>query len=142
VSDRYILIGQAAVPCEDLFEWGEWLETADRVVFQTDVGEYFVSTVFLGLDMGFHFLRADAPKALFETMIFLQAGRKLLAGEDFDAYRARCRVLEAAADQELLDYQRRYPDWIAAERGHEEVVRMVEARTGAKRTPAAALVAD
>jgi hypothetical protein len=118
------------------------METADRIVFQTDVGEYFVSTVFLGLDMGFHFLRADAPPALFETMMFLRAAREMprMDDEALDAYFARRKVLDDAGDQELLDYQKRYPDWADAERGHEEAVRFVEARTGAARTPAAALV--
>jgi hypothetical protein len=141
VSDRYILVGQTAVPCEDLFEWGEWLETADRIVFQTDVGEYFVSTVFLGLDHGYP---RGAPPILFETMIFLSAAREMprLDDEAREAYFARRKVLDDAGDQGLLHFQCRYPDWIAAERGHEDAVRMVEARTGATRTPVAALVAD
>jgi hypothetical protein len=38
-----------------------------------------------------------------------------------------------AADQFLVNYQRRYTDWTAAERGHEEAVRLVEQQTGATR---------
>ncbi len=47
---------------DDVLEWGAWMETADRVVAQTEVQDVQVSTVFLGL--------AHEPDYLFETMVF------------------------------------------------------------------------
>lgn len=64
--DRYILIGQTAVPEPDLLKWGEWFETADRIVAKTEVGSILISTVFLGLDHAWH----DGAPLLFETMVF------------------------------------------------------------------------
>lgn len=64
--DRYILDGHNPVPCPDLMEWGRWMQTADRQVDRTQVGESDVSTVFLGID---HAFGNDGP-VLFETLIF------------------------------------------------------------------------
>ncbi len=84
----------------DLDAWAAWLETADRSVAQTQVGEARVSTVFLGVDLNFQSmvgLAAGAP-ILFESMIF---GGKL--------------------DGEM----NRYPTWGAAEKGHAAMVERV-----------------
>jgi hypothetical protein len=136
-NGRYILIGQSAVPCEDLIEWATWLETADRVVFQTVVGAWRVSTVFLGLDHGFGGL-----PLLFETMIFLAAADHGLPGESLTDWSKRTAPMRDAADQELVNYQTRYPDWADAERGHEKAVRFAEARTGCVREAAAEPVTE
>jgi hypothetical protein len=64
--DKYILRGKTPVPVKGLFEWGEWMQTADRRVAHDDIDGVSVSTVFLGLDHGFGH---GAPK-LFETMVF------------------------------------------------------------------------
>lgn len=88
MTDKYILDGKKAVPCEDLMEWGGWFETADRHVAQDMVGDVRVSTVFLGLDHSFgRLLHEDAPPLLFETMIF---------GGDHDQYQDRCSTWEQA----------------------------------------------
>ena len=64
---RYILDENKQPKKEpDLFKWGEWMQTADRVVAKTRDGDVEVSTVFLGLD---HNWGGGAP-ILFETMIF------------------------------------------------------------------------
>ncbi len=82
---RYILIGQSAVLEPDLMAWMEWFESADRVVFQTEIPGGMVSTVFLGLDHQW----GIGPPLLFETMIFRD-------GEGDDAW--RCSTwLEAEA---------------------------------------------
>ena len=60
---QYVLIGQTPVPEPDVLTWSEWFETADRIVFQTEVGASVVSTVFLGVCW-------RQPPLLFETMIF------------------------------------------------------------------------
>lgn len=70
---RYYYILDAAgnpAPCDDLIAWATWMETADRHVGDTTVGETRISTVFLGLDHN-HW---EGPPILFESMVFLGAG--------------------------------------------------------------------
>ena len=62
----YILSGHEPVLEPDFLTWARWLETADRIVQQTHLGDVLISTVFLGLDHSFGY---GAP-VLFETMIF------------------------------------------------------------------------
>ena len=88
----YRLDGQTPVPVADAVEWGNWLETADRVVCRDELTNgWMVSTVFLGLDHG-----DPGPALLFETMIFTPQG--------------------------LDDHTRRYTTWAEAEAGHTEMV--------------------
>jgi hypothetical protein len=65
MSDHYILDGRTPVPT-DMMTWAKWFETADRTVSKTQIGEWEVSTVFLGLDHAF----GDGPPLLFETLVF------------------------------------------------------------------------
>jgi hypothetical protein len=56
------------MPVADVAAWAQWSgELANRLVAQTTVGEYRVSTVFLGLVHGFD--RQGKP-VLWETMVF------------------------------------------------------------------------
>lgn len=92
---QYILEGHRPVPCDDLLEWGRWLEQASRTgekhVNETWVNaEVRVSTVFMGLDHGYSWMPHSRP-LLFETMIF---------GGPLDMY------------------QTRYSTWAGAEHGH------------------------
>lgn len=66
-GDYYILQAKIPVPC-DLMTWACWLKEhlAERIVKQESVGQFWVSSVFIGLD---HSLRAGPP-LLFETMVF------------------------------------------------------------------------
>ena len=48
-------------------EWAEQFENESRTVCRTAVGDYTVSTVFLGIDHNYH---SDGPPILFECMIF------------------------------------------------------------------------
>ena len=94
VSERYILVGQTAVPEPDLLTWARWMETAQRRVALAHLPDGTkVSTVFLGLD---HNFMLDGPPILFETMVF---------GGPHDQ------------DQE------RYSTWPEAEAGHAEIVK-------------------
>lgn len=95
MSWQYKLKGKTPVPVDDILEWAEWFETANRVVKQTELptGER-VSTVFLGLDSGFF---STAP-LLFETMIF--GGKH---------------------DGEIF----RYATWEEAEAGHQAAIELV-----------------
>jgi hypothetical protein len=93
---QYILVDRRAVPCPDMLTWGRWMENSfdERVVAKSDVREFHISTVFLGIDHNW----LPGPPVLFETMVF--------EGEDGlgkDMYR--------------------YSTWDEAKRGHEEVVR-------------------
>ena len=58
------------VAIEDIHEWGRWRQDREKsIVAQTIVGDKRISTVFLGVDHGFGFLKGARP-ILFETMIF------------------------------------------------------------------------
>lgn len=64
------------VLCNDLWEWAEWFETADRRVALDEIDGIRISTVFLGLDHNFSLLglRGKADPLLFETMVFMPDG--------------------------------------------------------------------
>lgn len=87
---KYILEGKTPKPVDDMLEWGQWFETADRRVAFTKMWlGVEVSTVFLGIN---HQFGCGAP-ILFETMIF---------GGDHD------------------EYQERYYTWEESEVGHRQ----------------------
>lgn len=67
-SGRYILQDRVPVPCDNLLEWGRWLEEhrAEQMVGHDHVGQYRVSTVFLALDFNWGL----GPPLLFESIIF------------------------------------------------------------------------
>lgn len=70
MSGRYILggaDGHTPILTDDLMEWAQWFETAERHVNDTTIGDVRVSTVFLGLD---HNFSGEGEPVLFETMIF------------------------------------------------------------------------
>lgn len=56
------LEGHEVVEERELYRWGFWMETADRVVKQESVGSVHVSTVFLGI--------AYEDGKVFETAVF------------------------------------------------------------------------
>lgn len=63
----YILVDGMPVEEHDTLKWGQWMETAERVLWKTHCFEGGrVSTVFLGLD---HNLWGNRP-VLYETMVF------------------------------------------------------------------------
>ena len=63
----YKLDGKNPVPCQEVREWSRWFETAERVVKQEDVGPFFVSTVFLGID---HRFGGGGQPLVFESAVF------------------------------------------------------------------------
>lgn len=92
---NYILNGKEPVLETDLLKFGQWFETANRIVKQTHLPDNIkVSTVFLGIDHGFG---SDKP-VLFETMVF---------GGEHD------------------QYQDRYSTWDEAEAGHQKTIEMI-----------------
>lgn len=67
MAETYILVNDVPVPCPDLLAWGRWMQTANRRIARTRVGDdREVSTVFLGLNHNF----AAGPPLLYETMVF------------------------------------------------------------------------
>jgi len=93
------------VPCNDILEWGRWMERSSRDrtrIIASDLDEsdpaktIHVSTVFLGLDHSF----GSGPPVLWETLVF----GGLLDGE-----------------------QRRYTSRAAALAGHQEICERVSA---------------
>lgn len=68
MTDKFILNDKKEiVACEDLIVWARWMQTADRQVAKTVIGDdVVVSTVFLGLDHNFY----GGPPLVFETMVF------------------------------------------------------------------------
>lgn len=89
----YKLDGKNLVPC-DLMEWARWFENGNRHVAQDVLGEFRVSTVFLGLDHSF----GSGPPLLFETMIF------------------------GPPDHNLNETMDRYTTWEQAEAGHQAML--------------------
>ncbi len=74
MNEKYILDenGQPVI-CDDLYVWADWFETSPtRRLASTQIGEVFISTVFLGLDH--NFAPVEDPLTyqpiLWETMIF------------------------------------------------------------------------
>jgi len=61
--------------------WAKGFETCDRKVKQEQVGEFWVSTVFLGLDYNWE---PSGPPILWETMVFLKDHEGIRYGEDID----------------------------------------------------------
>ena len=66
MHDMYMLIGHEPYKMHDLLVWGMWFEQADRHVAQTTVNDYWISTVFLGMDHSWN----EDEVTLFETMVF------------------------------------------------------------------------
>lgn len=93
----YRLDGHVPVPTD---EPGKALD-GDRTVAKTTIGQYLVSTVFLGLDHQY----GDGPPLLFETMVFGE--------EDW-----------------VEQYMDRYATWEQAERGHEHICALVRIKLG------------
>lgn len=108
---HYKLVGREIVEVPALLEWADWHATADRNVALTDIGEFLVSTVFLGFDRGY----GGAP-VLFETMVFGQPVEMDFLGKK-------------AMTREPLQYQVRYRTYDEAEEGHramcDEITRLL-----------------
>lgn len=107
---KFILNGKRPEACSNVKRWGEWMEKADRHVAQTDVGECWVSTIFLGIDHSF--MEEGAP-VVFETMAFTAPIERKVFGRWMPVRD------EIAA--------RRYRTWEEAEEGHLAVVIEVRA---------------
>lgn len=86
-SGLYVLRGKLAVPTDNIEEWGRAFMDRKPVAAET-IGEYIISTVFLGIDHSF----GDGDPLLFETMVF--GGE---TGED-EIWMERCATWDEALD--------------------------------------------
>lgn len=92
VNDHYLLVGGEVMPCT-LMEWAQRFEDGKhRIVQQDKVNDFYVSTVFLGLDHGFP-NNPDAP-LVFESMIFAMEHDEV--SDWGDLYCTRCSTLAQA----------------------------------------------
>ena len=102
-NQHYILNDKHEVVPASLEEWANWFESINnRRVAETTVGDYWVSTVFLGLD---HRWSGDGPPIVFETMAFNRSPDKVEDGRAWDE----------------LDMAR-YCTWDEAKAGHQRMV--------------------
>ena len=84
--DLYVLgLDGEPLRVEDVQLWARWWETADRRIGFDVVGRYHVSTVFLGIDHGWH----GGPPVLWETMVFDAEGESPWRDEWCHRYSSR-----------------------------------------------------
>ncbi len=113
-TQKYILEADGKTPkAVPLMEWAEWFGTADRHVADDIVGEYRVSTVFLGLDSGW---TLHGPPVLWETMIFHTTHK--------DVEGVPCAQIATTTDKVCHDgeWQERYTSHEDAIAGHQVAV--------------------
>lgn len=68
MSEMYVLDNRGEVVAEpDLIKWGAWMASPHaRRIAWSEIGEWTVSTVFLGINHSF----GHGPPVLWETMVF------------------------------------------------------------------------
>lgn len=66
-NGRYVEVDGKPVLEPDLYRWGAWMETSEKRVDCSQLGEVEISTVFLGLD---HNMGGSGSPILYETMVF------------------------------------------------------------------------
>lgn len=109
--EQYILDDKKNPVKADFRTASEWATKENRVVKQEHVGNWYVSTVFLGLDHNWGDRNApDYKPILFETMIFWQPTDE-----------------NKKNDHEWMDeYQERYHTWDEALAGHAVAVEVAK----------------
>lgn len=91
--NKYILNDKGEPVIEkDLLKWGKWFEGSGdkRKVASTTINDYFVSTVFLGLDYNW----GDGEPLLYETMVFDNLPKRREAHEEIVRYSTREQALK------------------------------------------------
>jgi len=68
--------GRTPIPSFDNMAWDKWMGRSfkQRIVAQEDVGDFWVSTVFLGTNCAWG---DNGPPILFETMVFVKKGESV-----------------------------------------------------------------
>lgn len=138
---KYILDKKGNPKIEkDVLTWGRWYEgNTNRIVKQTKVGKYVISTVFLGMDMRFS---GKGKPILWETMVFRTLTKKMANKKNADLKKLfkginkrglphdkllKYRPLYKAGSKEQADGfgEERYASRVAAVRGHNKMVKLV-----------------
>lgn len=95
-----VLRGQEVIETDDIFEWSRSFESFDRIVEQTTVNQYWISTVFIGLYSTYR----KGPPRWFETMVFEEReGKSIKSGR----------------------FERHYSTWVEAKLGHDAMVEII-----------------
>jgi hypothetical protein len=95
-----VLRGHEVVETDDILEWSRSFESLNRIVEQTTVNNYWISTVFVGLYSTF----GSSRPRWFESMIFEEREGKSVNSSRFE---------------------RHYSTWEEAEVGHAELVEII-----------------
>jgi hypothetical protein len=111
------------VPASDTATWGRFMESGERQLANDLVGDIRVSTVFLGIDHGYGFLRhlpdgGPVAPVLWETMVFGAPEPSVIFGKDHLIARDLGSRFDALS-------QRRYRSRDEALQGHAEVLAAV-----------------
>ena len=115
----FILNGKVPEATTDILRWGRAFGDGDsRRVAETQVGDVWVSTIFMGLD---HNYSRQGPPILFETMAFVGG---------VSADQLRDVFLAGNFIETLYVGFARYATWDEAERGHADAVADVESLAG------------
>lgn len=110
-SFTFILRGKEVLPCPNFIEWAEWFATTERTLCKTEIKEFLISTVFLGVDLGYG---PNEEPLVFETMIF---------GETQDT-----KLLDSIVElRQTLPYQWRYFSYDDAMAGHVKACELLKA---------------
>ena len=103
-TGRYILVDRKPVECTDLLEWSQWFgDDKNRRVAENIIGNFRISTVFLGLDHNFIDI---GPPILFETIVFVG---------------------------KVIVWQERYPTWGEAMAGHQSCIKAIKGESCLKK---------
>jgi hypothetical protein len=87
-EDFYMLIDRVAVKARNFEEWTQWrlAHRAERYVKQENFAGYWISTVFIGVDMNIaRIFRPELPPLLFETIAF-SPDQQIVAQERTSTY--------------------------------------------------------
>jgi hypothetical protein len=95
-----VLRGHEVVETFDISEWSQSFESTDRIVEQTTVNRYWISTVFVGLYSTF----GNSRPRWFETMVFEEREGKSVKSSRFE---------------------RHYSTWEEAKAGHDSIVEII-----------------
>lgn len=102
----------------DLMTWAAWFEkSGNRRIDRTEVGDYHVSTVFLGLD---HNFGDEGRPLLYETMVFENAESEIERPSVGDFPASKMQI-----NKSLDEYSERYSTRAEAEAGHKRIVAAV-----------------
>lgn len=93
-----------------MWEWSGLTNSDKKIIEQTQIGPYFISTVYIGMDMGFRINLNPDPEEFYQPIIF----ETMIFNDEKDE------------DDELYLYQERYCTQEQAREGHYKACKLVE----------------